>query len=118
MVIALGKLKNVLEIPEEKPHAATVRSWRVLNGDTIKNPNLQFVDDDIVPPGYAIKSHVDNSDEVYYILTGKGEMTIGNETTAASEGDVFHIPPNTPHSMQNTGKRDLRFICMAIKKFA
>ncbi len=112
----MGKLKNVMEIPEEKPHAATVRSWRVLNGDTIKNPNLKFIDDDIVPPGSAIKSHVDNWDEVYYILTGRGEMSVDTECTGASEGDVFHIPPNTPHSLKNTGTRDLRFICIAVEK--
>ncbi len=114
-MVSLVKLKNVMEIPEDKPHAATVRSWRVLNGDTIKNPNLKFVDDDIVPPGSAIKSHVDAWDEIYYILTGKGEMTIAGETLAAVEGDVFHIPPNSPHSLKNTGMRDLRFICIAVK---
>ncbi len=113
----MPKLTNVMDIQEDKPHAATVRSWRILTGDAIKNPNLKFVDDDLVPPGNAIKSHVDNWDEIYYIITGKGEMTIGNETTPASEGDVFHIPTNTPHSLKNTGKRDLRFICLAIKKF-
>ncbi len=109
------KLKNVMEIPEGKPHAATVRSWRVLNGDSIKNPNLKFVDDDIVPPGSAIKSHVDSWDEVYYVITGKGTMTIDGETHDACEGDVFHIPPNSPHSLKNTSTRDLRFICIAVK---
>ncbi len=110
------KLTNIMEIKEDSPHAATVRSWRILTGDAIQNPNLKFVDDDIVPPASAIKSHVDSWDEVYYILTGRGEMTIGRETTGASEGDVFHIPPNTPHSLKNTGNRDLRFICLAVKK--
>ncbi len=110
------KVANVLEIQEEKPHAATVRSWRILDGGRIKNPNLKFVDDDIVPPGNAIKPHVDDWDEIYYILTGRGEMTIGTETQGAAEGDVFSIPPNTPHSLKNTSKRDLRFICIAIKK--
>ncbi len=112
----MPKLPNVMDIPEDKPHAATVRSWRVLTGEAIKNLNLKFVDDDIVPPGNAIKAHVDNWDEVYYILTGRGEMTIGSEISDAKEGDVFHIPPNTPHSLKNAGKRDLRFLCLAVKK--
>ncbi len=105
-----------MAIPEEKPHAATVRSWRVLTGDTINNLNLKFVDDDIVPPGSAIKSHVDSWDEIYYILTGKGTMTIAGESNGAVEGDIFHIPPNSPHSLKNVGTRDLRFLCIAVKK--
>ena len=95
---------------------ATVRSWRVITGEMIKNPNLKFIDDDIVPPGYAIKAHVDQRDEIYYILTGRGEMTVGSEIATASEGDVFHIPPNIQHSLKNIGMRDLRFICFAIKQ--
>ena len=56
--------------------------------------------------------HKLNSNEVYYILQGKGEITIDNDTTVVEKGDVIDIPPNSVQSIKNTGDIDLEFLCI------
>lgn len=38
--------------------------------------------------------------ENVYILAGKGEMTLGENTFQVKKGDYFNIPPDTPHSLK------------------
>ena len=41
--------------------------------------------------------------EVYYVVSGEAECTIGEATFLARAGTVMHTPPNTPHRIRNTG---------------
>ena len=109
-------VKNLFEIRYEEAHEKTVRSWRVIRGEEIGNNNLKFIDDDLVEPHMAIKEHVDGWDELYYIIFGKGEMKINDETKEVREGDLIFIPKGSSHSLRNTSERPLRFICIAITK--
>ncbi len=52
------------------------------------------------------------SEEIYYITSGKGIMTLGEESFSVSTGDTILIPPNTPHQILNTGIDDLVFLCV------
>lgn len=48
-------------------------------------------------------------DECVYILSGEGEVTIGEETFAVSEGDfIGYRAGGRPHTMKNTGDGPLR----------
>jgi uncharacterized cupin superfamily protein len=77
--------------------------------------NLVFIDDDIVEPNMRIKEHEDEWDEFYYILQGEGEIKVGEELKKVREGDLIFIPRETVHSLKNTKKRPLRFICVAVR---
>ncbi|MCX8189406.1 MAG: cupin domain-containing protein [Nitrososphaeria archaeon] len=50
-----------------------------------------------------------NSEEIYYVISGKGTVFIGNERDEIkiNEGDVLYIPANTPHGVTNTGRKRL-----------
>ena len=37
-------------------------------------------------------------DEIGYVLSGSGSLTVGDVTRPVKAGDVFIIPANTPHS--------------------
>lgn len=51
-----------------------------------------------------IKPHYQKvSDEIYYILKGEGELTVGGETVALREGDAASIPKGQVHGFVNTG---------------
>lgn len=43
------------------------------------------------------------SDEIYTIIKGKGQASIGSETRELQEGDVVAIPKGEVHSFINTG---------------
>jgi mannose-6-phosphate isomerase-like protein (cupin superfamily) len=49
-------------------------------------------------------------EEIYYILSGVGLMTIGDETRAVSAGDAIYIPKQQRHTLTNTGTEPMRVV--------
>ena len=66
----------------------------------------------VVRPGEATQPHALKSSEVYYILEGRGEMHIGNESAGVFAGDAVDIPPHATQYIANTGPTDLVFLCI------
>ncbi|MBI4779953.1 MAG: cupin domain-containing protein [Oscillatoriophycideae cyanobacterium NC_groundwater_1537_Pr4_S-0.65um_50_18] len=66
----------------------------------------------IVPPGQTSLPHALTTTEVYYILSGVGEMHIGEEVQLIEPGDAVYIPPNAKQFVRNHGSEPLIFICM------
>lgn len=65
-----------------------------------------------LPPGKATTPHHHpRTEEIYYILEGTGEMTIGSETRTVGPGDAIAIPPGLRHTIFNPGPATLRFLC-------
>ena len=51
------------------------------------------------------------TEEIYYILAGRGEMRIGPETRTVQPGDAIAIPPGQVHQITNPGPDLLTFLC-------
>jgi mannose-6-phosphate isomerase-like protein (cupin superfamily) len=51
------------------------------------------------------------TEEIYFVLEGKGEMRVGEETAIVERGDAVAIPPGAVHQIRNTGSGVLRFLC-------
>ncbi|HEY9619896.1 MAG TPA: cupin domain-containing protein [Crinalium sp.] len=66
----------------------------------------------IVPVGQISTLHSLTTSEVYYILSGTGEMYIDDEVRPVEAGDAIYIPPNAKQRIRNTGTEPLVFICM------
>jgi len=49
--------------------------------------------------GEAISSHSAPGDAMVYILDGKAEITIGDETITATTGQVVVMPAGVPHGL-------------------
>ena len=60
--------------------------------------------------GGQVPWHNHEQEEVYYILSGNGEMCVGDEVTTVSGGDVVLIPSETFHQLTNTGETALEFV--------
>jgi quercetin dioxygenase-like cupin family protein len=57
------------------------------------------------------KKHIHVShDEIGYVLSGAGKVTVGGVTTNVKAGDVWVIPANTPHSGEFTEPTNVLFI--------
>ena len=66
----------------------------------------------VVPVGQVSTPHALATSEVYYILSGRGEMHIGDEARPVEPGDAVYIPPQASQYIRNTGDRPLVFICL------
>jgi len=50
--------------------------------------------------------------EVYYILSGRGEMHINDETQIMEKGDTVFIPAGANQWIENVGEVELAFLAM------
>ena len=66
----------------------------------------------ILKPGQTSRPHKLKTSEVYYILEGEGVMQINDEIERVHEGHAIYIPPKSTQFFQNTGKKDLIFLCI------
>ena len=63
------------------------------------------------PGGETLAHHHARTEEIYYILAGRGLMRIGGETREVGPGDAVAIPPGEVHQIANTGVETLKFLC-------
>jgi mannose-6-phosphate isomerase-like protein (cupin superfamily) len=66
----------------------------------------------VVKPGKMSRPHRLRSAEVYYILDGQGVMHIGLETAKVRAGQAIYVPPNSRQYIENTGRGELKFLCI------
>ncbi len=65
-------------------------------------------------PGVMIPPHVhDNEDEVFHVLEGELEVTVGGETTVLKAGDLAFGPRGVPHSWKTVGTGKTRVLLTA-----
>lgn len=65
-----------------------------------------------VKPGDASTEHVLRTTEIYFILSGSGEMHIGDEVAQVGPGQLVYIPPEKTQHIRNIGNADLTFLCV------
>jgi uncharacterized cupin superfamily protein len=75
----------------------------------------------VVPAGkkaFPFHNHRMN-EEMFFIIEGKGEIRIGDETYPVREGDVIACPtggPETAHQIINTSDRELKYLAVSTTK--
>jgi len=71
-------------------------------------PNLAMVfRKRALKPGSAIGYHEQHEDEIYYVLSGRGVMTIDAKTFEVGPGDAVLTRPGSSHGLKQTGREDL-----------
>ena len=72
-----------------------------------------------VAPGTSTRLHRHRqSEELYHITAGRGQMTLGEESFEVEPGDTICIPPGTAHCIENTGSEPLRLLCCCAPAYA
>lgn len=62
-------------------------------------------------PGTAIPPHVHSrEDEIFHVLEGEMEITVGGETTVLKAGDMAFGPRGIPHAWRITGDKPARVL--------
>ncbi|MEO7923276.1 MAG: cupin domain-containing protein [Chitinophagaceae bacterium] len=61
----------------------------------------------ILHAGSAIGYHLQKEEEIYYIASGTGEMTMNGQVFTVSAGDGILTLPGSSHGLKQTGTEDL-----------
>lgn len=64
-------------------------------------------------PGKEIEAHVDPMEEIYFVLSGSGEMGVDDESQQVGPGDATWIPAGSSHYLSNNGDGDLVILVVA-----
>ena len=60
----------------------------------------------------SLKHQLNSSVEIYYILDGKGIISINNEKEEVNAGQLIYIPANSKQYLKNNGNTELKFLCI------
>jgi mannose-6-phosphate isomerase-like protein (cupin superfamily) len=73
-----------------------------------KVPNLELVfRKRALKPGSGIGLHEQKEDEIYYVLSGTGTMTLDGKTVNVTPGTAVLTRTGSSHSLRQTGSEDL-----------
>jgi len=62
------------------------------------------------PNGGQVPWHNQEQEEIYYVVSGKTEMCLGEERQEMEAGQVVHIPSGVYHQMTNIGDEPATFV--------
>jgi mannose-6-phosphate isomerase-like protein (cupin superfamily) len=71
-------------------------------------PNMKLVfKKRVLHPGSAIGYHLQEHDEIYYIISGQGELVMNESRSIVDAGTAILTRSGTSHSLAQSGKEDL-----------
>jgi len=71
----------------------------------------------ILKPGTHTAEHAHLYEEFYFIISGDGIMTVGDEKREVKALDVIAIPSGAKHGLLNNTDGDITYICAAAPPF-
>jgi len=84
--------------------------YQLRDNTTLKNLVLSST---LLHAGKQTTGHKhEGQEEVYFFVTGKGEMLIDEERFVVETGDIVLIEDGEFHRVYNTSKEDLYFVCV------
>lgn len=84
-------------------------SWMLISPKNTSTRNLSIQISE-VPVGSEQPSHNHEPEQCYYIISGKGLMTIESESEEVFPGDAVYIPSNLKHGIKNIGDDNLEYL--------
>jgi mannose-6-phosphate isomerase-like protein (cupin superfamily) len=88
---------------------STIRELLAHRNSAIRQQSL--AEARLAPGAATTPHHHAVTEEIYYILSGTAAMTLGDETRPVGPGDAIAIPPGCRHTIRNTGREELVFLC-------
>ena len=95
---------------------STIRSLLDLSCAPVRNQSLAEAS---IPVGGATVRHRHaRTEELYYVVQGRGWMEIEGEGREVGMGDAILIPVGQAHKISNRGGEDLRILCCCAPPYA
>jgi len=97
-------VRSIEDVEPVVEHNGTVPVWWLVNPremfEITKGGYLELANEFEVAGGSAVFPHTHPTHEFYYVLSGRGIMTVGDETSEIRQGDLVYIPPDVVHSLK------------------
>jgi mannose-6-phosphate isomerase-like protein (cupin superfamily) len=103
-------VRNIDEVPAfTTKDGSEIRELLAHRNSLIRNQSLAEAR---LPAGGVTAAHYHpRTEEIYYILSGRGRMEIDGCARDVGPGDAIAIPPGAHHQIRNIGPDTLRFLC-------
>lgn len=103
-------VKNIRQVPAvPTKDGSEIRELLAHRNSSIRNQSLAEAR---IPAGRSTLEHYHpESEEIYYILSGRGKIRIEGEVKSVFPGDAIAIPPGKRHKLWNTGSVCLKLLC-------
>ena len=96
-------------VPFTTVDGSTIRELLAHRNSAIRQQSL--AEARLAPGACTTPHHHKATEEIYYILSGTADMTLGHDTRPVGPGDAIAIPPGLRHTIKNTGPVELVFLC-------
>lgn len=97
-------IRSIEQVPASPEHQGTVPVWWLYKPREMKQATLggylELVSEFEVMGGGEVHPHKHPTYEFYYVVTGRGIMTIEGESQEIRQGDLVKIPPDAVHSLR------------------
>jgi mannose-6-phosphate isomerase-like protein (cupin superfamily) len=103
-------IQNIDRVPSfTTKDGSEIRELLAHRNSCIRNQTL--AEARLLPGGSTTPHRHLKTEEIYYILEGRGSMQVADEIQPVGPGDAIAIPPGSFHQITNTGSELLKFLC-------
>ena len=97
-------VRSIEQVTPVVEHNGTVPVWWLVNPQEMRaiteGGHLELCNEFEVAGGSAVHPHAHPTHEFYYVTSGRGLMTVGDDTREISQGDLVYIPPDVVHTLR------------------
>lgn len=107
----MGKyIVNIDEVPVGKITGREIRD--LISAQTVGSKGISLRITDVLPQATSFPGHIHTeSEEVILVLSGRGEIKIGDEVFPMKPGDAIWLPKGVAHLIRNVGDEVMRMAC-------
>ncbi|MDP1721772.1 MAG: cupin domain-containing protein [Candidatus Gottesmanbacteria bacterium] len=85
--------------------------------DDLAPGRIQMINWSTLLPNKSFRRHYHEAmEEVFIILNGEVEITVGGKKSTLGKGDIVVIPENTIHVMKNLTDQEINYIAIGISR--
>jgi mannose-6-phosphate isomerase-like protein (cupin superfamily) len=111
-------VRSIVDREPEVEHNGTVPVWYLVHPREIKELTdggfVELINEFEVAAGGAVFPHSHPTHEWYFVMSGRGVMTVDEEEQPVGPGDLVYIPPDRVHSLRPVGGGAIHCFCFAV----
>lgn len=109
----MGRLVKVVRESEGRNYIQeTCRATILLSPDNVAARHMDLGILYLEPHSKTLPNAHPQSEEMFYIIKGKGTITVEDETKNIEAGAAIYIPANVVHHFENTQDEQMVFVLM------